>query len=130
MTPENTKEIQSLKEEVKKIKQTNKKKEDSLKDKIKKLQSKVRESTSYKKLIVASAQSSYDPQMVVDNLRFIANAIHSKNWKLVDRTVGISGHLMTRGICPVCDINLVGKEPKPRDWTLPCHIKKCPFGDT
>ena len=129
MIPQTTKEIQSLKKEVKKIKQTSKKKEDVLKEKLKKLQDRVKVSTSYKKLIVASAKSTHDPQMVVDSLRFVTNTIQSKNWKLVDRTVGISGDLMTRGICPVCDINLVGKEPKPRDWTLPCHVKKCPFGD-
>ena len=40
---------------------------------------------------------------------------------------GTSGDLMARGVCPKCDINLVGKEPRPRDFTLPCLIKGCTF---
>jgi hypothetical protein len=34
---------------------------------------------------------------------------------------------MARGACPKCEINLVGEDLKPREFTLPCLIKDCPF---
>ena len=58
---------------------------------------------------------------------FAAKLIDKKDWHMVEKVGGTSGDLMARGVCPKCDINLVGKEPRPRDFTLPCLIKGCTF---
>ena len=31
------------------------------------------------------------------------------------------------GKCPICTINLYGKDNTPRDGTFPCNIENCPF---
>ena len=80
---------------------------DMLRQEIKQLKDEARVANAYKKLILTAARSEYEPKDVVSG--------------------GTSGDLMARGVCPKCDINLVGKEPRPRDFTLPCLIKGCTF---
>ena len=72
-------------------------------------------------------RSEYEPKNVVSGLKFAAKLINKKDWHMVEKVGGTSGDLMARGVCPKCDINLVGKEPRPRDFTLPCLIKGCTF---
>ena len=100
---------------------------DILKKEIKELKDKVKPFIAYKKLILNASKSEYDPKDVVDSLKFVAMHIKKKNWEMVDRVGGTSGDLMARGACPKCKINLVGKDLKPREFTLPCLIEGCPF---
>ena len=57
----------------------------------------------------------------------VVKNIKSKNWPIVDRVGGSSGDLEARGSCPVCQINLVGKDERPRDMTFPCGVAGCPY---
>ena len=100
---------------------------DRLKKEIKDLKNEARPYVAYKKLILTASKSEYDPKDVVDSLKFVAMHIKKKNWEMVDRVGGTSGDLMARGACPKCKINLVGKDLQPREFTLPCLIKDCPF---
>ena len=100
---------------------------DILKKEIKNLKDEAKPFIAYKKLILAAAKSEYDPQDVIDSLKFVAVHIKKKNWEMVDRVGGTSGDLMARGACPKCKINLVGKDLRPREFTLPCLIEGCPF---
>jgi len=81
----------------------------------------------YKKLILTAAKSQYEYKDVVEGLKFAAKLIVKKDWDMVEKIGGASGDLMARGVCPTCDINLVGENPKPRSFTLPCSIKGCTF---
>lgn len=99
----------------------------SLKEKIKELKEEIKANKPYKKLILTAARSKYEPKDVVAGLKFAVKLINKKKWHLVEKIGGTSGDLMVRGMCPKCDINLVGKELKPRDFTLPCLINGCPF---
>ena len=101
--------------------------EEKLKKKIKDLKKESRPYIAYKKLILTAAKSEYDPRDVVDSLKFVSMHIEKKNWEMVDRVGGTSGDLMARGACPKCKINLVGKDLRPREFTLPCLIKGCTF---
>ena len=98
-----------------------------LKKEIKDLKNEAKPYVAYKKLILTASKSEYDPKDVVDSLKFVAMHIKKKNWEMVDRVGGTSGDLMARGACPQCKINLVGKDLKPREFTLPCLIEGCPF---
>ena len=100
---------------------------DILKKEIKELKDEAKPFMAYKKLILNASKSEYDPKDVVDGLKFVSMHIKKKNWEMVDRVGGTSGDLMARGACPKCKINLVGKELRPRDFTLPCLIKGCSF---
>jgi hypothetical protein len=100
---------------------------DMLKDEIKKLKEEAKVFNTYKKLILTAAKSGYEPKNVVEGLKFVAKLIAKKDWSMVEKVGGTSGDLMVRGVCPTCEINLVGKNPKPRDFTLPCLIKGCTF---
>jgi len=100
---------------------------DMLKDEIKKLKEEAKVFNTYKKLILTAAKSRYEPKNVVDGLKFVAKLIAKKDWSMVEKVGGTSGDLRVRGVCPTCEINLVGKNPKPRDFTLPCLIKGCTF---
>jgi hypothetical protein len=102
-------------------------KEDMLKDEIKQLKEKAKIFNIYKKLILTAAKSQYEPKDVVEGLKFAAKLIVKKDWHMVEKIGGTSGDLMARGVCPKCDINLVGKNPSPRSFTLPCLIKGCTF---
>ena len=100
---------------------------DRLKKEIKDLKNEAKPYVAYKKLILTASKSEYDPKDVVDSLKFVAMHIKKKNWEMVDRVGGTSGDLMARGACSKCKINLVGKDLQPREFTLPCLIKGCPF---
>ena len=102
-------------------------KEDKLKKEIKDLKDEAKPFIAYKKLILTAAKSEYDPKDVVDSLKFVSMHIKKKNWEMVDRVGGTSGDLMARGACSKCKINLVGKDLRPREFTLPCLIEGCPF---
>ena len=100
---------------------------DKLKKKIKELKDEAKPFIAYKKLILNASKSEYDPGDVVDSLKFVSMYIKKKNWGMVDRVGGTSGDLMARGACSKCKINLVGKDLRPREFTLPCLIEGCPF---
>jgi len=98
---------------------------DTLRQEIKQLKDEARVANAYKKLILTAVISEYDPKNVVEGLRFAAKLIKEKKWALLEKVGGTSGDLMARGECSKCGINLVGKDPKPRDFTLPCLIQGC-----
>ena len=102
---------------------------DKLKKEIKELKDEAKPFIAYKKLILNASKSEYDPKDVVDSLKFVSMHIKKKNWEMVDRVGGSSGDLMARGGCPKCTINLVGKDLRPREFTLPCLIEGCPFNE-
>jgi hypothetical protein len=98
---------------------------DTLRQEIQQLKDEARVANAYKKLILTAVRSEYDPKNVVEGLRFAAKLIKEKKWALLEKVGGTSGDLMARGECSKCGINLVGKDPKPRDFTLPCLIQGC-----
>ena len=98
---------------------------DMLRHEIKQLKDEAKVSNAYKKLILTAVRSEYDPKNVVEGLRFAAKLIKEKKWALLEKVGGTSGDLMARGECSKCGINLVGKDPKPRNFTLPCLIQGC-----
>jgi len=100
---------------------------DKLKNEIKQLKEEAKIFNFYRKLILTAAKSQYEPKDVVEGLKFAAKLIVKKDWHMVEKIGGASGDLMARGACPKCDINLVGENPKPRSFTLPCSIKGCAF---
>ena len=100
---------------------------DRLKKEIKELKDEAKPFIAYKKLILNASKSEYDPKDVVDSLKFVSMHIKKKNWEMVDRVGGTSGDLMARGACSKCKINLVGKDLRPREFTLPCLIEGCTF---
>ena len=100
---------------------------DRLKKELKELKDEAKPFIAYKKLILNASKSEYDPKDVVDGLKFVSMHIKKKNWEMVDRVGGTSGDLMARGACSKCKINLVGKDLRPREFTLPCLIEGCPF---
>ena len=103
--------------------------EDKLKKEIKILKTEAKPYLAYRRLILTAAKSEHEPKEVVEGLKFAAKQIKKKNWALVDRVGGTSGDLMARGACPKCEINLVGKDLEPREFTMPCLIKDCPFNE-
>ena len=100
---------------------------DTLRQEIKQLKEEARVFNAYKKLILTAARSEYDPEDVVEGLKFAAKLIKEKNWALLEKVGGTSGDLMVRGECSKCGINLVGKGPTPRNFTLPCLIQGCTY---
>ena len=118
------KELKDNEDELKKELKDN---EDKLKKEIKELKDEAKPFIAYKKLILAAAKSEYDPKDIIDSIKFVAMHIKKKNWEMVNRVGGASGDLMARGACPKCEINLVGKDLQPRDFTLPCLIEGCTF---
>ena len=101
--------------------------EEILKKEIKELKDEAKPFIAYKNLILNASKSEYDPKDVVDSLKFVSMHIKKKDWEMVNRVGGISGDLMARGACSKCKINLVGKDLRPREFTLPCLIEGCPF---
>jgi len=101
--------------------------EDLLRDEVKQLKKEAKPYLAYKKLILTAANSKYEAKDVVAGIKFVAKLIDKKDWHMVEKVGGTSGDLMARGVCDKCDINLVGDNPKPRDFTLPCLIKGCIF---
>ena len=100
---------------------------DTLRQEINQLKKESRVFNCYKKLILTAARSEYDPEDVVEGLKFAAKLIKEKNWALLEKVGGTSGDLMVRGECSKCGINLVGKGPTPRNFTLPCLIQGCTY---
>ena len=109
-----------------KLRKENKEIQDTLKKEIKMLRLVARPFLAYKKLILNAAKSDYDFKEVVEGLKFAAKLIKKKDWALLDRVAGTSGDLMARGACSKCEINLVGEDLLPREFTMPCLIKDCP----
>jgi hypothetical protein len=98
---------------------------DMLSHEIKQLKDEAKVSNAYKKLILTAVRSEYDSKNVVEGLKFAAKLIKEKKWALLEKVGGTSGDLMARGECSKCGINLVGKNPAPRNFTLPCLIQGC-----
>ncbi len=128
------KEIKELKDNEDKLKKELKDNEDELKKEIKELKKEINELKdeakpfiAYKELILTASKAEYDPKDIIDSIKFVAMHIKKKNWEMVNRVGGTSGDLMARGACPKCEINLVGKDLQPRDFTLPCLIEGCTF---
>lgn len=113
-----------------KLRKENKEIQDTLKKEIKMLRLVARPFLAYKKLILNAAKSDYDFKEVVEGLKFAAKLIKKKDWALLDRVAGTSGDLMARGACSKCEINLVGEDLLPREFTMPCLIKDCPYNQT
>ena len=103
--------------------------EDKLKKEIRDLKKEAKPFLAYRRLILTAAKSEYDPKDVVEGINFAAKQIEEKNWLMVDRVGGTSGDLIARGACSKCKINLVGKDLRPREFTLPCLIEGCPFNE-
>jgi DNA repair exonuclease SbcCD ATPase subunit len=88
----------------------------------------------YKQAIITASKSKESPQAIIEGLKFVVKNIRSKSWKMVDRVAGASGNLSARGVCPVCNISLEGKNLRPKESSLPCGIgmfrsaeKQCSF---
>jgi hypothetical protein len=99
--------------------------QDTLKEEIKNLKEEAKVFNAYKKLILTAAKSEYDSKDVVKGLKFAAKLIKEKKWALLEKVGGTSGDLMARCDCSKCGINLVGEDPSPRNFTLPCLIQGC-----
>ena len=112
-----------------KLKKENKEIHDKLKKEIRDLKKEAKPFLAYKRLILTAAKSEYDPKDVVEGINFAAKQIEEKNWLMADKVGGTSGDLMVRGVCPKCEINLVGKDLQPREFTLPCLIEGCSFNE-
>jgi hypothetical protein len=82
---------------------------------------------TYRKLILACAESKNELIDIVDGLKFAAKNIKAKKWSIVERMLGSSGNLQARGICLKCKINLFGKNVRPLESSFPCGIEGCPF---
>jgi|GEM_PF-2734241 len=95
--------------------------------KLKDLENKVKDHLAYKQLILSALKSNYKPENIVEGLKIVAGHIKAKNWSMVDRIGGPSGDLEARGACPICHINLTGKNLRPREITFPCGVAGCPF---
>jgi len=98
---------------------------DTLRQEIKQLKDEAKVFNAYKKLILTATKSEYDSKDVVKGLKFAAKLIKEKKWALLEKVGGTSGDLMARGECSKCGINLVGEDPSPRNFTLPCLIQGC-----
>ena len=98
---------------------------DTLRQEIKQLKDEAKVFNAYKKLILTATKSEYDSKDVVKGLKFAAKLIKEKKWALLEKVGGTSGDLMARGECSKCGINLVGEDPAPRNFTLPCLIQGC-----
>ena len=98
-----------------------------LKKTIKDMEKESKAFITYKKLILACAESKNELIDIVDGLKFAAKNIEEKKWSIVERMLGSSGNLKARGICLKCKINLFGKNIKPSESSLPCGIVGCPF---
>ena len=97
------------------------------KKELKNLEDKVKDHLAYKQLILSAVKSNYKPENIVNGLKVVAGHIKAKNWSMVDRIGGPSGDLEARGACPICHINLTGKDLRPREITFPCGVAGCPF---
>ena len=121
------KALKKIQEEIKKVKDAARAHVATQSQKIRELEDQLKEHSAYKQLITTALKANNDPQKIVEGLKFTVKNIKSKNWPIVDRVGGSSGDLEARGACPVCQINLVGKDERPRDMTFPCGVAGCPY---
>ena len=121
------KPLRKLQEEIKDMKAKAKVHLIEQTNKLKKLENKVKDHLAYKQLILSAVKSNYTPDNIVSGLKVVAEHIKAKNWSMVDRIGGPSGDLEARGACPICHINLAGKDLRPREITFPCGVAGCPF---
>ena len=121
------KPLRKLKEEIKDMKAKAKVYLIEQTNKLKVLEDKVKDHLAYKQLILSAVKSNYKPENIVNGLKVVAGHIKAKNWSMVDRIGGPSGDLEARGACPICHINLTGKDLRPREITFPCGVAGCPF---
>ena len=121
------KPLRKLQEEIKDMKAKAKVHLIEQTNKLKKLEDKVKDHLAYKQLILSAVKSNYRPENIVSGLKVVAKHIKAKNWSMVDRIGGPSGDLDARGACPICHINLTGKDLRPREITFPCGVTGCPF---
>jgi len=121
------KPLKKLQEEIKDIKAKAKVHLVKQTKELKNLENKVKDHLAYKQLILSAVKSNYKPENIVNGLKVVAGHIKAKNWSMVDRIGGPSGDLEARGACPICHINLTGKDLRPREITFPCGVAGCPF---
>ena len=121
------KPLRKLQEEIKDMKAKAKVYSIEQTNKLKVLEDKVKDHLAYKQLILSAVKSNYKPDNIVSGLKVVAGHIKAKNWSMVDRIGGPSGDLEARGACPICHINLTGKDLRPREITFPCGVTGCPF---
>ena len=121
------KTLKKLQDEIKKVRDDARAHGAKQSKKIKELENQLKEHGAYKQLIIAATKTHNDPQTIVEGLKLTAENIKAKNWPMVDRVGGSSGDIEARGACPVCRINLVGKDLRPRELTFPCGVAGCPY---
>ena len=100
---------------------------ETLKKTIKDMEKESKAYITYRKLILACAESKNELIDIIDGLKFAAKSIKAKKWSIIERMLGSSGNLKARGICLKCKINLFGKNIEPLESSLPCGIEGCPF---
>ena len=121
------KTLKKLQDEIKKVRDDARAHGAKQSKKIRELEDQLKEHGAYKQLIIAATKTHNDPQTIVEGLKLTAENIKAKNWPMVDRVGGSSGDIEARGACPVCRINLVGKDLRPRELTFPCGVAGCPY---
>ena len=121
------KTLKKLQDEIKKVRDDARAHGAKQSKKIRELEDQLKEHGAYKQLIIAATKTHNDPQTIVEGLKLTAENIKAKNWPMVDRVGGSSGDIEARGACPVCRINLVGKDLRPRELTFPCGVMGCPY---
>ena len=121
------KTLKELQDEIKKVRDDARAHGVKQSKKIKELEDQLKEHGAYKQLIIAATKTHNDPQTIVEGLKLTAENIKAKNWPMVDRVGGSSGDIEARGACPICRINLVGKDLRPRELTFPCGVAGCPY---
>ena len=121
------KTLKELQDEIKKVRDDARAHGVKQSKKIKELEDQLKEHSAYKQLIITATKTHNDPHKIVEGLKFTAENIKARNWPMVDRVGGSSGDIEARGACPICRINLVGKDLRPRELTLPCGVAGCPY---
>ena len=124
MTKQTLKEIQ---EEIKTIKKDSKDYTAITIKKLNELEEQIKGHLAYRQLIITSARSNQPAETVINGLKFAAEKIKEKDWSMADKVGGTSGDLESRGACPVCDMNIMEETTRPRESTIPCHVKGCPY---
>ena len=121
------KTLKELQDEIKKVRDDARAHGAKQSKKIRELEDQLKEHGAYKQLIIAATKTHNDPQTIVEGLKLTAENIKARNWPMVDRVGGSSGDIEARGACPICRINLVGKDLRPRELTFPCGVAGCPY---
>ena len=121
------KTLKELQDEIKKVRDDARAHGVKQSKKIKELEDQLKEHSAYKQLIITATKTHNDPHKIVEGLKLTAENIKARNWPMVDRVGGSSGDIEARGACPICRINLVGKDLRPREITFPCGVAGCPY---